>query len=232
MSEAKGKKATKRRQAVAYYRVSTVRQGQSGLGLEAQRASVESLCKARGYRLTGSYQDIESGKHNARPGLAAALATTKSAEAVLIIAKLDRLSRNASFTMALRDSGVDFIAADLPDANTLTIGILASVAQAEREAISTRTKAALEALKARGVKLGSPTNNLDDAARQKSGQSRRAAALAYHNGSLTHAVGYRAAGWTLAAIAEQLNKAGSTTRRGRRWTAKSVTRLLALADKK
>ena len=145
---------------MAYYRVSTVRQGQSGLGLEAQKASVESLCEARGYRLTGSYQDIESGKHNARPGLTAALAAAKSAGAVLIIAKLDRLSRNASFTMALRDSGVDFTAADLPDANTLTIGILASVAQAEREAISTRTKAALEALKARGVKLGSPTNNL------------------------------------------------------------------------
>ena len=150
----------------------------------------------------------------------------------LTIAKLDRLSRNASFTMALRDSGVDFIASDLPDANTLTIGILASVAQAEREAISTRTKAALEALKARGVKLGSPTNNLDDAARQKSAQSRRAAARTHHNGSLTHAVSYRAAGWTLAAIAEQLNTAGSTTRRGGRWTAKSVTRLLALADRK
>ena len=132
------------------------------------------------------------------------------AGATLIIAKLDRLSRNAAFIMTLRDSGVDFIAANMPEANTLTVGIMALLAQQERELISTRTRAALVELKARGAKLGSP-EHLTDTARAKGRAARNAAARLHANGAFTHAVAYRAAGWTLAKIAEQLNQAGART---------------------
>jgi DNA invertase Pin-like site-specific DNA recombinase len=219
-----------KRAAVVYLRVSTREQGTSGLGLEAQRHSVDVFCEGHGYQVVGEHQDVESGKNNARPGLMAALATAKAAGATLIIAKLDRLSRNTSFIMALRDSGVDFIAADMPDANTTTVGIMAVLAQAERELISTRTRAALAALKARGVKLGSPTNNLDDAARQKASAKMRELAMDYHKGAITHAVSYRAAGWTFQRIADQLNAAGAKTRYEKAFTPTTVRRLLRMAE--
>src|SRR5450759_1516123 len=125
----------KAKQAVSYLRVSTREQGASGLGLEAQRAAVESFTASHGYQVVAEYQDVESGKHNERPGLRHALADAKARRATLLIAKLDRLSRNASFIMALRDSGVSFVACDLPEANTLTVGIMALLAQQERELI-------------------------------------------------------------------------------------------------
>jgi DNA invertase Pin-like site-specific DNA recombinase len=220
---------SKSQPAIAYYRVSTVRQGQSGLGLEAQKASVESFCRAHGYQVVGEYQDVESGKHDARPALRAALAEAKAKDATVIIAKLDRLSRNASFIMALKDSGVRFIAADMPEANELTVGILAVVAQAERTAISERTKAALQAVKARGRTLGTPAN-LTDAARVKAAEAKRRAARLYANGAITHAVNYRAAGWTLRAIADTLNESGARTRHGHPYTPTTVRRLLMMAD--
>ena len=142
---------------VVYLRVSTARQGRSGLGLEAQRAAVEAFMNANGIRVElASYTEIESGKHNDRPQLAKALLHCRRQRATLLVAKIDRLSRNAAFLMNLRDAGVKFVAADLPDLNTLTLGIFASMAQYEREQISTRTKAALAANAARGVKLGNP----------------------------------------------------------------------------
>jgi DNA invertase Pin-like site-specific DNA recombinase len=222
----------KAKQAVSYLRVSTREQGQSGLGLEAQRAAVESFCASHGYQVAAGaeYQDVESGKHNERPGLRHALADAKARRATLLIAKLDRLSRNASFIMALRDSGVAFIACDLPEANTLTVGIMALLAQQERELISTRTRAALSALKARGVRLGSPRNNLTDATRAKATRAKREKAIQAANGSLRHAVNYRKAGYSLARIAEELNESGQRARRGGKWTAPQVARLLALAE--
>jgi DNA invertase Pin-like site-specific DNA recombinase len=220
----------KQGQAVSYLRVSTREQGTSGLGIEAQRASVKAFCASHGYQVVKEYQDVESGKHNERPGLRHALADAKARRATLLIAKLDRLSRNASFIMALRDSGVDFIACDLPEANTLTVGIMALLAQQERELISTRTRAALAALKARGVRLGSPENNLTDATREKARKGKREKAISAANGSLRHAVNYRAAGYSLARIAQELNESGQRARRGGLWTAPQVARLLKLAD--
>lgn len=129
--------------AIAYYRVSTVAQGRSGLGLEAQQSAVQSLVAHRGFELLATFKEVESGKRNDRPQLRAALHYAKLTGATLIIAKLDRLSRNAAFLLTLRESGVRFMAADLPDANDLTIGLLAVVAEAERNAISRRTREAL-----------------------------------------------------------------------------------------
>jgi DNA invertase Pin-like site-specific DNA recombinase len=143
---------------VSYYRVSTDAQGQSGLGLESQQHAVEAFISSKGEdaRLLASFIEVESGKRDERPQLAAALAYAKCKKATLIIAKLDRLSRKAAFLLNLRDSGVDFEALDCPQMNTLTLGVMAVFAQHEREVISARTKAALQAAKARGVKLGNP----------------------------------------------------------------------------
>jgi DNA invertase Pin-like site-specific DNA recombinase len=142
--------------AVAYYRVSTAAQGRSGLGLDAQRRAVTDLCATRGLELIAEYTEIETGKRHNRPKLTDALRRSKLAGATLVVAKLDRLSRSVAFLSALQESGASFVAADMPEANELTVHILAAVAQAERKAISTRTKEALQAAKARGVKLGNP----------------------------------------------------------------------------
>lgn len=141
---------------VAYERVSTARQGASGLGIEAQRKVIEDFAASRGADVLARFTEVESGRKADRPELAKALHLAKVTGATLVIAKLDRLSRNAAFLLALRDSGVKFVAVDMPEANDLTVGIMALVAQAEREAISRRTKEALAVAKARGVKLGNP----------------------------------------------------------------------------
>ncbi len=140
---------------VPYYRVSTARQGQSGLGLEAQQAAVRAFIADPAQLLT-EYVEIESGKQNQRPQLLAAMAAARAAGGTLLIAKLDRLSRNAGFIFALRDSGVDFACCDMPDANTLAVGLFAVHAQHERETISKRTQAALAAKKARGQRWAPP----------------------------------------------------------------------------
>jgi DNA invertase Pin-like site-specific DNA recombinase len=140
---------------IAYYRVSTDRQGASGLGLAAQRQAVARFIGAG--HLVAEYTEVESGKkHRNRPQLLAALADCRKRRAVLLIARLDRLARNVAFIANLMESGVDFVAVDMPTANRLTIHILAAVAEHERETISTRTKAALAEAKRRGTRLGNP----------------------------------------------------------------------------
>src|SRR3954471_2471435 len=147
---------------VAYYRVSTARQGRSGLGLEAQKKAVSDFLNGGPWQLLAEFVEIESGKTDDRPELEQALATCELSGAALVVAKLDRLSRNLAFLAKLQESGARFVAADMPEANELTIHIMAAVAQAERKAISTRTKEALAAAKARGVRLGANCGNLDD----------------------------------------------------------------------
>lgn len=140
---------------IAYYRVSTDRQGASGLGLDAQRQVVAGFV-ANG-QLVSEFTEIESGRrHTNRPKLLAALAECRKSRAVLLIARLDRLARNVAFISALMENGTDFIACDMPTANRLTIHILAAVAEHEREMISKRTTAALAEAKRRGTKLGNP----------------------------------------------------------------------------
>jgi DNA invertase Pin-like site-specific DNA recombinase len=141
---------------VTYYRVSTPKQGQSGLGLEAQQISVRAhLEETKGVEVA-TFTEVETGKNNASPKLQEALLRCRQTRATLLVAKFDRLSRNAAFLLTLRDSGMKFVAADMPTANDLTIGVLAVVAEHEREMISKRTKEALAAAKARGTKLGNP----------------------------------------------------------------------------
>jgi DNA invertase Pin-like site-specific DNA recombinase len=146
--------------AVAYYRVSTDRQGKSGLGLEAQQSSVHSYAKINGIHLEQEFTEVESGKKNDRPVLQQALTYCRKHKAKLIIAKLDRLGRNLAFIAALMDSKVSFTAVDNPHANELMLHLLAAFAQHERKAISTRTKEALQAAKRRGVKLGQHGTNV------------------------------------------------------------------------
>ncbi len=139
---------------VAYYRVSTKRQGESGLGLEAQQTAVQSLVKQHAGTLVAEFMEVESGGKSQRPQLQAALSRARRHKAVLAVAKLDRLARNVLFTVTLMESGVDFIACDNPYATRLTILILSAIAEHERRMISERTKQALQAAKARGQKLG------------------------------------------------------------------------------
>lgn len=138
---------------IAYYRVSTTRQGQSGLGLEAQQQAVKQYLNGGNWQILAEFTEIESGKRNDRPKLAEAIALCKRLQATLVIAKLDRLARNVHFISGLMESGVEFVAVDNPNANRLMLHMLAAFAEHEREQISRRTKDALAAAKARGVKL-------------------------------------------------------------------------------
>ena len=217
---------------VAYERVSTARQGASGLGLEAQRRTIDEFTNAKGATVIGRFTEIESGKHQDRPELGKALHLAKVTGAILVIAKLDRLSRNAAFLLTLRDSGVRFLAVDLPEANDLTVGIMALVAQQEREAISRRTKEALAAARARGVRLGNPNGA---AALRRAGKGGAALCEAVSRNAVTHAADLeavvediRASGSTsLRAIAAELNARGILTRRGGTWQVSNVRNLLA-----
>ena len=139
---------------ISYLRVSTARQGKSGLGLEAQRKAVADYLNGGNWQLLAEMVEVESGKKSDRPVLQEAIDLSKATGATLVVAKIDRLTRDAAFLLSLRDAGIDFVAADMPDANRLTVGIMALVAEQEREAISRRTKDALAAAKARGVQLG------------------------------------------------------------------------------
>ncbi len=219
--------------AVAYYRVSTAKQGASGLGLDAQRQAVETLCVSRGWELVAPpFKEVESGKRDDRVQLAAAIDRCKVTGAILVVAKLDRLSRNVGFLAQLQDSGVRFVAADMPEANELTIHIMAAVAQAERKAISNRTKEALAAAKARGQKLGNPNGA---AALRRAGKGSVAGTAAARASADAHALRLwpvvkrmRVEGRnSLGGLAKALNEEGMMTPRGGRWHPSSVRNLLA-----
>lgn len=215
--------------AVAYYRVSTARQGQSGLGLEAQRAAVLAFAQGRELTVGAEFQEIETAtRRGRRPRLAAALEHCRRTGAVLLIARLDRLARSVAFVSALMESGVPFVAVDMPNADRLTLHVVAAVAEQEARLISERTRAALAARKARGLTLGTPAN-LTPAARAAGAASSRAAAVAASRPAAAHAVTLRSQGRSLREIAQALEVAGFTTREGGPWHVEQVRRLLLRA---
>lgn len=214
---------------VSYLRVSTARQGASGLGLEAQRAAVTAHLDGGNWTLLREIIEVESGKRNDRPALAEALRLCRQQKAILVIAKLDRLARNVHFISGLMESGVEFLAVDMPSANRFVVHILAAVAEQEAEAISKRTKAALAAAKERGTVLGGRRMSVERfaeigaAARQifsAQAAKRRARVLPV----IAEIQGQGIA--TLRAIAAELNHREIDASRGGQWSAVQVQRAL------
>lgn len=217
---------------VTYLRVSTERQGQSGLGLEAQRAAVAAHVLGRG-EVVAEFVEVESGKRSDRPELARALTEAKRAGAVLLIAKLDRLARNVAFIANLLESGVEVTAADMPEANRFVLHIMAAVAEQEGRAISERTKAALAAAKARGIKLGWSIPERASEQRQaarKGAAVNKARALAHAENVLPVIEQIRAGGASLRQIAAELNARGINTARGGKWHATTVRNILTVEN--
>jgi DNA invertase Pin-like site-specific DNA recombinase len=217
---------------IAYYRVSTDRQGKSKLGLEGQESAVQQFAKSNGFKIIAAYTEVESGKRSDRTQLANALGHAKRSKARLVVAKLDRLARNVAFTSALMESGVDFVACDNPHANRLTIHILAAVAEHEARQTSERTKTALAAYKARGGKLGASRpecRNLSQKARKKgaaaAGEAVRRKADAAYADLKDRISEMRFGGATYQEIADALNDQGHTTQRGKPWSHVAVMRV-------
>lgn len=220
---------------ISYLRVSTAKQGRSGLGLEAQRQAVNEYLNGGHWKLLGEYVEVESGKHDGRPKLQTALHRAKVTGATLIVAKLDRLSRDLAFLANLQKSGVRFLAADMPEANELTIHVMAALAQHERQAISDRTKRALAAAKRKGVKLGNP-NGARALRRAGMGNDDAVAAIKakateHANDVLVVIDDIRASGsTTLQAIADELNEREITTARGGQWYPTTVKNVLQRSE--
>ncbi len=200
---------------ISYYRVSTTKQGLSGLGLEAQKSAVHKFINNCTECVVAEFTDIESGKNNNRPELQKAINEAQKHKAHLLIAKLDRLSRNASFIFMLRDAKIDFTCCDMPQANSITIGIMAVLAQDERERISQRTKAALLELKKKGIRLGNP-RNLNIAAIEKGRLIRKENARSNENNRKASALiaSLRMQGTSFYEITKRLNSLGFKARRG------------------
>lgn len=205
---------------VAYYRVSTDKQGKSGLGLDAQRQAVSNYVNS--VNLLAEFTEIESTRQH-RPQLDAALEYCRRHKATLLIARLDRLARNVAFISNLMESNVDFVAVDMPEANRLTIHILAAVAEHEREIISIRTKVALQAAKACGVKLGNP-NPLP--ASQKGTQAWKQKVADHHETVKPLIATLSKQGHSLHSIAKELNFRRIPTLNGRSWYATTVRNIL------
>lgn len=217
------------RKFVSYLPVSTSRQGQSGLGLDAQRSSVKDFFSGTKSNLIGEFVEVESGRNTNRSELLKALGMCRIHGATLVVAKLDRLSRNAHFLLGLKESGVEFVCCDMPSANRLTVGIMAMVAEEEARLISVRTKSALAVAKERGVKLGTPnltpersTLGAEVSARTRSERARRRAQdLAPVLAAL------RGEGVSRPSeIARRFNEQGIPTARGGQWSVVQVQRLL------
>ncbi|NQU22679.1 MAG: recombinase family protein [Candidatus Nealsonbacteria bacterium] len=222
---------------VGYLRVSTAGQGKSGLGLDGQKEALRLYAAQGAGRVLATYTEVESGKRaDNRPELQKAIAHAKRSNATLVIAVLDRLARNVHFISGIMESGVDFCACDNPFATPLTIHILAAVAEDEVKRISKRTKAALQAAKARGVKLGASRpecRNLTQEARvrgaKRSVEVRTEKARAAYDDLLPLMRDWRGAGSSQQAIADKLNELGHTTRRGKAWNQVQVARCLRRA---
>lgn len=221
---------------VSYLRVSTQKQGQSGLGLEAQRKAVDDYLNGGDWTVIEEVVEVESGKNNKRPKLREAIQLCKASGATLVVAKIDRLARDAAFLLNLKDAGIDFIAADMPEANRLTIGIMALVAKQEREAISKRTKEALAAAKARGVQLGAYRDGVYVGGKGSKDTAKNAseARTALYKRRSADKLPIIAkvdpdASLSLRQIAEKLNELSVPTISGKgRWSANSVGRLKEL----
>jgi DNA invertase Pin-like site-specific DNA recombinase len=218
--------------AIIYTRVSTAEQGKSGLGLQSQLNSVNEFCLKENIDIIACYQESESGKGfdaiEKRPQLAKALAHAKKEGASLVVAKLDRLSRNVAFISALMETKVSFIVAQLgKDADAFMLHLYAALSEKERELISTRTKAALAVLKAKGVKLGNPTSL--DKARLSSNATNKKEATDFADKVLPTILQFRNQGETLPTIAKNLNDMGVKTRRGGKWYASTVANILKRA---
>jgi DNA invertase Pin-like site-specific DNA recombinase len=216
---------------VAYYRVSTAKQGASGLGLEAQQEAVQSYLNGGRWKLVAEVTEVESGKRSDRPALAQALSLCRIHKATLVIAKLDRLARNVNFISNLMEAKVDFTAVDFPQANRLTIHILAAVAEHEALMISQRTKSALQAAKARGIKLGTPRPELisryGEKGRQISAAARSLTAQKNAADILPVIESIKAGGiTTLKGIATELNARSIPAPRGGSWSAVQVLRVI------
>ena len=218
---------------VSYLRVSTGRQFRSGLGLAAQKQAVEAYVSGRGGSIVREFTEVESGANDARPKLTEALAFAGRAKAVLLVAKLDRLSRSIAFIAKVLDSGAAFAAVDMPEANHLTLHIMGSMAQHERKMISDRTKAAMQVAKSKGKRFGThdprvPT--LTAKARQKGSvlgaEANRSKALRECRDLLPYVTTLRAKGCSLRSIAQRLSDDGHETRTGKQWSAPQVLRLL------
>lgn len=223
---------------VAYYRVSRSSQGIDGLGMEAQRAAVATYLNGGDWTLIAEFEEVESGKRSDRPELGKAIAVAKASGAKLLIAKMDRLSRNVHFLSGLVEQGVEFVACDMPTANTFTVNIMAAVAQQEREAISARTASALASIKSRikrdghyvtkagktitalgGIKRFDETSRALAIAAVKQNADDKAAKIRPLIASL------RTTGATLQQVADHLNQAGLKTARGALWTPIAVSRV-------
>lgn len=215
---------------VAYYRVSTVRQGQSGLGLEAQQQVVGDWLNGGNWQIVASFTEVESGKDDAnRPELAKAMRMCRVHRATLVISKLDRLSRDAAWLLGLEKQGYDFVIASSPNVNRLTIGVLALVAEDERRAVSVRTKDALHRAKARGVKLGNPANLSRREVGSVHGNAAKARKATARAADLMPVIDdLRAEGRaSLRQLAAGLTERGIRTPMGRIWTATAVRNLLS-----
>ena len=213
-------------QFISYYRVSTSRQGSSGLGLEGQKTAVLSYLNNR--PLLAEFTDVETGKNDNRPQLLKAIDLAKQTNSILVIAKLDRLSRNLTFISTLMDAKIKFLCCDMPDANELTIHIFAALAQWERVRIADRTRTALQALKARGKKLGKPENFTEEVRKMGPVRLKQIAAENPNNQKAKKVINLlNRNGRNLREIAIELNEAGFRTSRGNQFGPEQVRRLIS-----
>ena len=208
---------------VAYYRVSTARQGRSGLGLEAQQAAVQNYIGVQ--EMVGEFVEIESGRNSDRPRLAEAITLARRTKATLIIAKLDRLARNVAFIANLLESNIEFIAADMPTADRMVLQMMAVVAEHEARMISQRTKAALAAAKARGTQLGNRKNLVEA---QANGHRVIVKQADDHAARIFPAIKDVVMGGlhSVHKVADALNSRGVATRRGGTWTGSSILAII------
>ena len=219
---------------IPYYRVSTKRQGESGLGLEAQQVDVSKLIAEREGTEIAHYTEVETGKNSDRPELEKAIAHAKLSNATLVVAKLDRLARNVAFTSALMESGIPFVCCDCKEANRFTLHILAAVAEEEARKIGERTKKALAAAKARGIRLGSSRaghwegrehlRGFKKATERSAAKRRRETDRKYAH-LIPVLIAMRTSKHTMVEIAAWLNENGHFTGSGRPYTEAAVWRL-------